>query len=117
MILPLQYAIRAGWRINASCPQDRADQRRACRTGEAGARQAVEREAYPAQLPQQPLLPFDTTGWLRTATPFSLEDDLKLVEATGRSQHPDKRGKMPEQAPRLLQRLRLDAEQFVECSA
>ena len=74
-------------------------------------------EAHLAQLPQQPLMPFDATGRLRAAIPFSLEDYLELVEATGRCQHPDKRGKMPEHAPRLLQRLQLDPEQFVECSA
>ena len=42
---------------------------------------------------------------------------MELVEATGLCQHPDKRGKMPEHAPRMLQRLQLEPEQFVECSA
>ncbi|MDX9976175.1 MAG: transposase [FCB group bacterium] len=74
-------------------------------------------EAHLAQLPQQPLMPFDATGKLGAAIPFSLEDYLELVEATGRCQHPDKRGKMPACAPRLLQRLQLEPEQFVECSA
>ena len=74
-------------------------------------------EAHLAQLPQQPLMPFDATGRLRAAIPFSLEDYLELVEATGRCQHPGKRGKMPEHVPRLLQRLQLEPEQFVECSA
>lgn len=74
-------------------------------------------EAHLAKLPQQPLMPFDATGKLRAAIPFSLEDYLELVEATGRCQHPNKRGRMPECTPRLLQRLRLAPEQFIECSA
>lgn len=78
---------------------------------------SLRSEAHLAQLPQQPLMPFDATNRLRAAIPFSLEDYLELVEVTGRCQHPDKRGKMPEQVPRLLQRLQLDPEQFVECAA
>lgn len=78
---------------------------------------SLRSEAHLAQLPQQPLMPFDATGRLRAAIPFSLEDYLELVEVTGRCQHPDKRGKMPQHAPRLLQRLQLDPEQFVECAA
>ena len=74
-------------------------------------------EAHLAKLPQQPLMPFDATGRLRAAIPFSLEDYLELVEATGRCQHPHKRGQMPECTPHLLQRLQLVPEQFIECSA
>ena len=77
----------------------------------------LRHETHLARLPQQPLMPFDATGRLRAAIPFGLEDYLDLVEATGRCQHPGKRGKMPERAPRLLQRLQLEPEQFVECSA
>lgn len=77
----------------------------------------LRHERHLAKLPQQPLMPFDATGRLRAAIPFSLEDYLELVEATGRCQHPDKRGKMPEHTPRLLQRLQLEPEQFIECSA
>lgn len=77
----------------------------------------LRHERHLAKLPQQPLMPFDATGRLRAAIPFSLEDYLELVEATGRCQHPDKRGKMPKRAPRLLQRLQLEPEQFIECSA
>ena len=77
----------------------------------------LRHESHLAKLSPQPLMPFDATGRLRAAIPFSLEDYLELVEATGRCQHPDKRGKMPEQAPRLLQRLQLEPEQFIECSA
>ncbi len=77
----------------------------------------LRHETQLAQLTLQPLMPFDATGRLRAAIPFSLEDYLELVEATGRCQHPHKRGQMPECTPRLLARLELDPEQFVECSA
>lgn len=77
----------------------------------------LRHESHLAKLPQQALMPFDATGRLRAVIPFSLEDYLELVEATARCHHPDKRGKMPEHAPRLLQRLRLEPEQFIDCSA
>jgi REP element-mobilizing transposase RayT len=77
----------------------------------------LRHEEQLAKLALQPLMPFDATGRLRAAIPFSLEDYLELVEATGRCQHPNKRGQMPESTPRLLERLELDPEQFVECSA
>lgn len=77
----------------------------------------LRHESHLAKLSPQPLMPFDATGQLRAAIPFSLEDYLELVEAAGRCQHPDKRGKMPELTPRLLQRLQLEPEQFIECSA
>ncbi|MDY0072197.1 MAG: transposase [Thauera sp.] len=77
----------------------------------------LRREEQLAKLTLQPLMPFDATGRLRAAIPFSLEDYLELVEATGRCQHPHKRGQMPESTPRLLERLELDPERFVECSA
>lgn len=65
----------------------------------------------------KPLLPFDPTGRVPGAIPFALEDYLELVEVIGRCQHPAKRGKIPETTPRLLERLQLDVEEFVECSA
>ena len=77
----------------------------------------LRHELQLAQLALQPLMPFDATGRLRAAIPFSLEDYLELVEVTGRCQHPHKRGRMPECTPRLLERLALDPDQFVECSA
>jgi len=77
----------------------------------------LRHETHLAKLSQQPLMPFDATGRLRAAIPFSLEDYLELLEATGRCHHPNKRGQMPERTPRLLQRLQLAPEQFIECSA
>lgn len=77
----------------------------------------LRHEEQLAKLALQPLMPFDATGRLQAAIPFGLEDYLELVEATGRCQHPHKRGQMPECTPRLLERLELDPEQFIECSA
>ena len=45
----------------------------------------LRREAHLAQLPLQPLLPFDATSRLKAAIPFAFEDYLDLVEMTGRS--------------------------------
>ena len=74
------------------------------------------RETHLAALPLQPLLPFDGTGRLRAAIPFSFEDYLELVEATGRSLHPNKRGLINERVPELLQRLEIDPERFIDCT-
>jgi hypothetical protein len=77
----------------------------------------LRHERHLAQLATQPLMPFDATGRLRAAIPFAFEDYVELVEATGRCQHPHKRGKMDECTPKLLQRLGVDPEQFIVCSA
>ncbi len=77
----------------------------------------LRHETHLARLAHQPLMPFDAAGQTRATVPFSLEDYLDLVETVGRCQHPDKRGQIPERTPRLLQRLQLDPEQFIECSA
>ena len=76
----------------------------------------LRRETHLAQLPLQPLMPFDATNRLRAAIPFAFEDYLDLVETTGRSLHPDKRGQIPERVPKLLQRLAIDPERFIECA-
>jgi len=60
-----------------------------------------------------PLMPFDATGRLATAIPFAFEDYLELVDATGRVIREDKRGFIPGHAPRLLERLAIDPEQFI----
>ncbi len=64
----------------------------------------------------QPLMPFDATARLKTAIPFSFEDYLELVESTGRMLRPDKRGTIPDQIPRLMQRLSINPEQFITCT-
>ncbi|MFO8005071.1 transposase [Thioalkalivibrio sp.] len=60
-----------------------------------------------------PLMPFDATGRMATAIPFAFDDYLELVDATGRVIREDKRGFIPGETPRLLERLAIDPEQFV----
>lgn len=76
----------------------------------------LRHEAHLAELPLQPLLPFDATSRLRAAIPFAFEDYLDLVETTGRSLHPDKRGLIAERVPKLLHRLGIDPERFIDCA-
>lgn len=70
-----------------------------------------------ATLPRQPLIPFDATARVAAAIPFGLEDYLELVEATGRCQRPDKRGSIEARVPRLLERLGIKPDAFVEASS
>lgn len=77
---------------------------------------ALRQETHLAALPLQPLLTFDGTCRLRAAIPFSFEDYLDLVETTGRSLHPNKRGLIAERVPKLLQRLAIDPERFMDCA-
>jgi REP element-mobilizing transposase RayT len=60
-----------------------------------------------------PLMPFDATGRRATAIPFAFDDYLELVDATGRVIREDKRGFIPGETPRLLDRLAIDPEQFI----
>lgn len=76
----------------------------------------LRRETHLSQLPLQPLMPFDPTSRLKAAIPFAFEDYLDLVETTGRSLHPNKRGLINERVPKLLQRLAIDPERFIECA-
>lgn len=71
-------------------------------------------ESQLGQLPRQPLMPFDATGRLRAAIPFSFEDYLDLVETTGRCLHPNKRGRIDERVPRLLARLEIHPRHFLD---
>jgi hypothetical protein len=59
---------------------------------------------------------FDGSGRLRAAIPFAFVDYLELVETTGRCLHPGKRRLIAEQVPKLLQRLRINPERFIDCS-
>jgi REP element-mobilizing transposase RayT len=77
---------------------------------------ALRQETHLAALPLQPLLTFDSTCRLRAAIPFAFEDYLDLVETTGRSLHPDKRGLIAERVPKLLQRLGIEPERFMDCA-
>lgn len=76
----------------------------------------LRQETHLAALPLQPLLTFDGTNRLRAAIPFSFEDYLDLVETTGRCLHPDKRGLIAERVPKLLQRLGIEPERFIDCT-
>lgn len=77
---------------------------------------ALRHEAHLAALPLQPLMVFDGTSRLRAAIPFAFEDYLDLVETTGRCLHHGKRGMMAERAPKLLLRLEIDPERFIDCA-
>jgi len=71
-------------------------------------------EAAMAELTPAPLLPFDATGREDWAIPFALEDYIDLIETLGRCVHPKKRGFIPEKTPKLLKRLGIDTEAFIE---
>jgi REP element-mobilizing transposase RayT len=60
-----------------------------------------------------PLMPFDATGRMATAIPFGFDDYLELVDVTGRVIREDKRGFIPGEIPRLLERLAIDPDQFI----
>jgi len=67
-----------------------------------------------AELTPAPLLPFDATGREDWAIPFAFEDYIDLIETLGRCVHPNKRGSIPEKTPKLLERLGIDTEAFIE---
>lgn len=77
---------------------------------------ALRHEAHLAALPLQPLLSFDGTSRLRAAIPFAFDDYLELVETSGRCLHPNKRGLITERVPKLLLRLEIDPERFIDCA-
>ena len=64
-------------------------------------------------LPRAPLMPFDGTGRMAAAIPFAFDDYLELVDATGRVIREDKRGFIPGETPRILERLNIDPVQFI----
>jgi hypothetical protein len=70
----------------------------------------------PSALSQAPLLPFDPIEAGKASIPFAFEDYIELLEITGRSVHPEKRGYIPDKAPRLLTRLGISLEAFIEHS-
>ncbi len=67
-----------------------------------------------------PLLPFAENLTEKTsdlALPFSFADYLELVDWTGRAIRENKRGSIPDNAPPILQRLRIDSTQWLKASA
>ena len=77
---------------------------------------ALKGEAHLAELPLQPLMPFDATARLKAAIPFAFDDYLDLVDTTGRYIREDKRGAIAEHTPKLLTRLNIDPERFIDCA-
>jgi REP element-mobilizing transposase RayT len=77
---------------------------------------ALKCEAHLSELPLQPLMPFDATARLKAAIPFAFDDYLDLVETTGRNVRKDKRGAMATHTPRLLERLNIEPERFIDCA-
>ena len=74
-------------------------------------------EAHLNALPRAPLMPFDATGRMAAAIPFAFDDYLELVDTTGRLIREDKRGYIPGETPRILERLSIDPEQFIATAA
>ena len=74
-------------------------------------------EAHLSALPRAPLMPFDATGRMATAIPFAFDDYLELVDSTGRVIREDKRGYIPGETPRILERLQIDPDQFIATAA
>jgi REP element-mobilizing transposase RayT len=71
----------------------------------------------PAQVsatPLAPLMPFDPTGNIATAIPFTFLDYVELVDWTGRQSRPEKRGKINDNHPPILARTGLNPEAFIE---
>jgi hypothetical protein len=74
-------------------------------------------ESHLSALPRAPLMPFDATGRMAAAIPFAFDDYLELVDSTGRVIREDKRGYIPGETPRVLERLNIDPEQFIATTA
>jgi hypothetical protein len=75
---------------------------------------ALKKPALLAHLPQAPLMPFDATGRFRLGVPFSFEDYLELVDRVGRTIRTDKKGYIPDTTPKILVRLDIDTDTFIE---
>lgn len=93
---------------------EQEDDRQADEAPEAAMQASDASLAASFSLAVAPLLPFDATGREDWALPFAWEDYLELVETVGRCLHPKKRGYIPEQTPRLLERLGIDTAAFIE---
>ena len=74
-------------------------------------------ESHLSALPRAPLMPFDATGRMAAAIPFAFDDYLELVDTTGRVIREDKRGYIPGETPRILERSNIDPEPFIATAA
>ncbi|MBT4081143.1 MAG: transposase [Gammaproteobacteria bacterium] len=79
--------------------------------------QSVAGDGRSIELPQAPLMPFDGTGELSWAIPFSWEDYLELVEWTGRSIVPRKHGYIAAHQPAIFVRLGIDPDYFAQSAS
>jgi REP element-mobilizing transposase RayT len=70
-----------------------------------------------AALLRAPLMPFEATGRTEWAIPYAFDDYLALVDWLGRAVHPAKRGRIPPDRPKILDRLGMDAEALAEESS
>ncbi len=73
--------------------------------------------ATKAPLQQAPLMPFDASGQTPWAIPFAFEDYAELVDWTGRAFNPQKRGFIAAHQPKILERLGVDGEAFINSSS
>ncbi|MGR9109026.1 MAG: transposase, partial [Gammaproteobacteria bacterium] len=73
----------------------------------------LQKESEIGCIPRAELMPFDATGRVKWAIPFAFDDYLELVDWTGRAIHPNKRGHIPPNYPKILDRLGIDGEQFI----
>jgi len=74
----------------------------------------LSRKSETQALPKAPLLPFDATGDTPWAVPFAFDDYLEMVDWTGRAIRSDKSGFIAAQQPKILSRLGIDGERFIE---
>jgi hypothetical protein len=59
-------------------------------------------------------MPFEATSQTPWAIPFGLADYLELVDWTGRAMRSDKRGHIPSEYPRILDRLGIDPGRLLQ---
>ncbi len=76
--------------------------------------EALQAEPEVQPLPQADLMPFDATARASWAIPFAFDDYLELVDWTGRLVRSDKRGFISQDQPKILNRLGIDGEMFIQ---
>lgn len=86
------------------------------RLGKAPVLCVTETVAVEPPLPQASLMPFDATGRTEWAIPFSFEDYTELVDWTGRVLRSAKKGVIASTQPKILDRIGVDGEAFIEFS-
>lgn len=78
---------------------------------------SLKSEEQLTQLSKAPLMPFEATEILPASIPYAFVDYLELVDYLGKAIHPTKRGSIPETLPKILGRLNIDPEIFIEHAA